>query len=50
MVQNFIPNGRTLSLQMQEAMFQKNIAVSKQHWCVRFPNTQQPLVHKWHPT
>ena len=42
----FIPNGRTQSLQMQEPMFQKNTAVFKQLWYVRFPSTQQPLAQK----
>lgn len=28
----------------------KSIAVSRQHWYVRFPNMQRRSVHRWHPT
>ena len=34
------------SLQMQEPMFQKNTAVFKQLWYVRFLNMQQLLAQK----
>jgi hypothetical protein len=46
MAQNFIPNGNLPSLQMQAVMFQKNTAISKLLWYVKFPNMQKPLMQQ----
>ena len=35
---------------LQAVMFQRNTAISKPLWCVRFPNMQKPLMQRRYPT
>ena len=49
MAQNFYTKWQDAILADAGDYVQKSTAVSRQHWCVRFPNMPQPLVQRWLP-